>query len=163
MDTSTSAQAQTIIATLISGDQERLEALPRHFGPLMMIFEDSVYQFMRHLCSEYNGAYWQFFELSNGGFYMAPELGGTATLELLEGRRQVIARGEMAARAPQRDHAHAVRRSRFIERLAQLRPLMLVEGIHLLGAIEADPAQAVFFVDFQCGERRRHERESPGR
>jgi hypothetical protein len=29
---------------------------------------------MRHLSAEYRGGFWQFFELSNGGFYMAPEV-----------------------------------------------------------------------------------------
>jgi hypothetical protein len=50
----------------------RIGTLPRHFGPRMMILEDRVYHFMREFVTEYKGAYWEFYELSNGGFYMAP-------------------------------------------------------------------------------------------
>jgi hypothetical protein len=53
-------------------DTERMLALPRHFGPRLLIFEGAVYEFMRRFAAEYDGAYWQFYELSNGGFYMAP-------------------------------------------------------------------------------------------
>jgi hypothetical protein len=38
----------------------------------MMTVEQSVYNFMREFVAEYKGAFWDFFELSNGGFYMAP-------------------------------------------------------------------------------------------
>jgi hypothetical protein len=53
----------------------RLAALPTHFGRRMMIFENTVYDLMRDHCAEYQGGYWEFYELSNGGFYMAPQLG----------------------------------------------------------------------------------------
>ena len=74
MDTPPNGSTRTIISSRVSDDQERLRVLPRHFGPHMLIFEDSVYVFMRHLSVEYRGGFWQFFELSNGGFYMAPEV-----------------------------------------------------------------------------------------
>lgn len=54
-------------------DDTRLETLPRHFGKHMLAVEDSVYYFMRQLAKDYSGGYWHFYELSNGGFYMAPE------------------------------------------------------------------------------------------
>ena len=50
----------------------RIGTLPRHFGPRMTVVEDRVYHFMREFVSEYKGAYWEFYELGNGGFYMAP-------------------------------------------------------------------------------------------
>jgi hypothetical protein len=31
-----------------------------------------VYQYMRELSRTYRGGYWHFYDLSNGGFYMAP-------------------------------------------------------------------------------------------
>ena len=50
----------------------RLAFLPRHFGRLFMQVESSIYGHMRGLCPGYTGGFWEFFELSNGGCYMAP-------------------------------------------------------------------------------------------
>ena len=52
--------------------RSRLNTLPRHFGRLMMIVEHAVMDVMGELSSAYEGGYWEFYELSNGGFYMAP-------------------------------------------------------------------------------------------
>ena len=54
-------------------DSERMMALPRHFGQRLLAFEGAVYDFMRRFAPDYDGGYWQFYELSNGGFYMAPD------------------------------------------------------------------------------------------
>ena len=63
-------------ATLVS-DARRLEFLPRHFGPRTMTrFETGVYGWMDTLCPYYHGGYWNFFELSNGGAFMAPSAPG---------------------------------------------------------------------------------------
>lgn len=51
---------------------ERLQILPRHFGRHMLSIEYAVYTFMRKLANQYTGGYWNYLELSNGGFYMAP-------------------------------------------------------------------------------------------
>jgi hypothetical protein len=56
-------------------DSQRMMALPRHFGERLLIFEGAVYDFMRRFAADYDGGYWQFYELSNGGFYMAPDGG----------------------------------------------------------------------------------------
>ena len=53
-------------------EDARLDTLPRHFGARMMTVEHSVYDFMREFVAEYQGGFWDFYELSNGGFYMAP-------------------------------------------------------------------------------------------
>jgi hypothetical protein len=52
-------------------DDERLQTLPRHFGRDMLTVEGAIFTFMRELSPHYTGGYWTFFELSNGGFYMA--------------------------------------------------------------------------------------------
>ncbi|SIT04620.1 antirestriction protein [Achromobacter sp. JD417] len=65
-----------IQATKVSGDR-RLSILPKYFGPglrYLMIGEAQVYNHMEMLCSEYRGGYWEFFELSNGGFFMVPSM-----------------------------------------------------------------------------------------
>jgi len=40
----------------------------------MVCVEQSIYSFMDKLVPDYRGAFWDFHELSNGGFYMAPQL-----------------------------------------------------------------------------------------
>lgn len=43
------------------------------FGILFPLsIEPTVYSFASNIATEYNGAYWEFYALSNGGFYMAP-------------------------------------------------------------------------------------------
>ena len=65
------ALEKTITATLVS-DNERLKFLPKYFGRFMISGEAMIYSFLTHLCEGYTGGYWEFYELSNGGFYMAP-------------------------------------------------------------------------------------------
>ena len=36
--------------------------------------EPTIYRITETIATEYDGGYWQFYELSNGGFYMAPDL-----------------------------------------------------------------------------------------
>lgn len=52
----------------------RLDVLPRHFGSrLMSMVEGAIYEALSRLAVEYPGSCWHFYELSNGGFYMAPD------------------------------------------------------------------------------------------
>jgi hypothetical protein len=66
--------AEKVDAYLVS-EHARIGTLPRHFGSRMMLVEDMVYGFMRRFVSSYDGGLWNFYELSNGGFYMAPTVG----------------------------------------------------------------------------------------
>lgn len=64
---------QKITATKVE-DSARMEFLPRVFGErYMLLGERTVYAVMDHHCSTYNGGYWEYYDLSNGGFYMAPK------------------------------------------------------------------------------------------
>ena len=36
--------------------------------------EPAIYSIAGNIATEYDGAYWEFYSLSNGGFYMAPSL-----------------------------------------------------------------------------------------
>ena len=36
--------------------------------------EPAIYAIAGNIASEYSGAYWAFYQLNNGGFYMAPDL-----------------------------------------------------------------------------------------
>jgi hypothetical protein len=54
-------------------ERERPNALPRHFGVrFMMVAETAIFNTMHILCDDYTGGFWEFFDLDNGGFYMAP-------------------------------------------------------------------------------------------
>ncbi len=53
-------------------DADRLDMMPRYFGHTMMQAEATIFSYMDKFCGDYNGGYWDFFELSNGGFFMAP-------------------------------------------------------------------------------------------
>jgi hypothetical protein len=68
MDTSNESP---IIATQVPEGQ-RLHFLPRHFGSQMMIFEHALYSQLSDLCADYQGGLWNFYDLSNGGCFLAP-------------------------------------------------------------------------------------------
>lgn len=72
MSTPTWEAPSVILATKVE-DAQRINTLPKHFGRYMAAVESLVYQFTRRLVREYHGGYWNFYELSNGGFYMAPD------------------------------------------------------------------------------------------
>ena len=54
-------------------EEERMNTLPHHFGRYHLTLEDAVYRWLGELSPDYAGGYWHFYELSSGGFYMAPE------------------------------------------------------------------------------------------
>jgi hypothetical protein len=54
-------------------EEPRIGTLPRHFGARMITVEHTVYHFMRDFAAEYKGGFWNYYELGNGGFYMAPK------------------------------------------------------------------------------------------
>jgi hypothetical protein len=56
-------------------DEQRIQYTSDLFGirfPLNI--EPSIYSIASNLAVEYDGDYWEFYSLSNGGFYMAPSL-----------------------------------------------------------------------------------------
>jgi uncharacterized protein YyaL (SSP411 family) len=88
MDTATAINhAQTPLPTAARVPPSRRRSfLPKYFGPrLMMRGENLVYSWIRHLCKSYNGAYWHFYELPNGGFYLAPDLSETLKIAADDG------------------------------------------------------------------------------
>lgn len=59
-------------------DDQRINHTANIFGvqfPLRI--EPAVYSFTEMMAAEYNGGYWEFYALSNGGFYMTPDLNKT--------------------------------------------------------------------------------------
>ena len=67
---------ETITRTLIP-EGRRADHTNRLFGihfPLQL--EPAIFNFASDLSTDYTGGYWLFYELSNGGFYMAPDAEG---------------------------------------------------------------------------------------
>jgi hypothetical protein len=60
------------ISAKVVPDTLRMHFLPKYFGKQMIRGEAAVYASLGRLCSAYQGGYWDFMELSNGGFYMRP-------------------------------------------------------------------------------------------
>ncbi len=64
----------SIITAELLPDALRMDIADGLFGmhfPLKL--EPAIFGFAEQLSSEYNGGYWHFYALSNGGFYMAPD------------------------------------------------------------------------------------------
>lgn len=54
--------------------KDRMEHTARLFGVAFPIrIEPSVYLFAERLSPDYQGGYWHFYSLNDGGFYMAPD------------------------------------------------------------------------------------------
>ena len=61
-----------ITATLIPEGPQRLNFLSMMFGRNFMRGEALVYGWLSRLSEDYNGGFWNYYTLTNGGFYMAP-------------------------------------------------------------------------------------------
>ncbi|MDP3818294.1 MAG: antirestriction protein [Methylotenera sp.] len=54
-------------------NNQRIEVTAELFGMYFPVqLEPYVYSITGNIAFEYNGGYWEFYQLSNGGFYMAP-------------------------------------------------------------------------------------------
>jgi hypothetical protein len=51
----------------------RVRALPKNFPVIFMYVEQAVFNTAKHFSEDYNGGFWDFYQLSNGGFLMTPE------------------------------------------------------------------------------------------
>ncbi len=60
---------EVITKTLVK-DNKRLDFLPHFVGDNFLRYEQMIYGGMDRFCKEYNGGYWQYYTLSNGGFLM---------------------------------------------------------------------------------------------
>lgn len=63
-----------LTATVVP-DEQRLRFWPQHFGaiPQWILLEPRIFAWLDRLCVDYGGGIWQFYTLSNGGAFMAPE------------------------------------------------------------------------------------------
>jgi hypothetical protein len=61
-----------IDCTLVA-DRKRLDFLPNYFGGAFLVFEMAVYRMADEVCPNYRGGIWDFYELGNGGAFIAPQ------------------------------------------------------------------------------------------
>lgn len=64
-------EVQTIVAKLVP-DDVRHQFLPKYYRSAFMWAESLTYEYASRFIAGYSGGYWEFFELSNGAFFMAP-------------------------------------------------------------------------------------------
>ena len=64
---------QSTITRKQVNDKQRIQHTADLFGiKFPLNIEPAVYSIAGNLATKYKGAYWEFYSLSNGGFYMAP-------------------------------------------------------------------------------------------
>lgn len=62
------------IQKLLLNEKERINYPAYHFGDdFPFRIEPFIFTMAGNLSSDYTGGYWHFYELTNGGFYMAPD------------------------------------------------------------------------------------------
>lgn len=80
----TTQEKEISISANIISQEDRMDFLPSFFGfNLMLVGESMVYSWMERLSKDYKGGYWNFYRLSNGGFYMAPNYTEEMSIEVV--------------------------------------------------------------------------------
>jgi len=106
---------------------------PLHLEPL-------VYAVTGKIASEYNGGYWEFYSLSNGGFYMAPHSDTPFDVSCDNGYEGVLSADALGVTACLYAYSHLSfsDASTFAEHYHWLRDYMLEhpEAEAILGAID---------------------------
>ena len=123
-------------------NKNRFTMLPQYFGRFAMRAENYTYDALRNMCPTYQGGYWEFFELSDKGFYMAPEGHETMLIEVLgngfSGEVSADAAGIIATLCTFNALSWSTRQDKFIESFYLLREFALnhAENGEILAAID---------------------------
>lgn len=74
---------QLLHATVMP-DGMRISFWPQHFGtiPKWITLEPRIFAWMNRVCADYSGGIWQFYTLSNGGAFIAPDADRNETWSL---------------------------------------------------------------------------------
>lgn len=66
-------KAQSAMKATLVSEKDRIHFLPKRLPNGFYIRgEQLIYKWMGLLSPDYSGGYWEFYDLSNGGFYIAP-------------------------------------------------------------------------------------------
>ena len=142
MNTETSAPVRSITAERVPEGEPRSEVLPRHFAHHMLTVEDSIFMVMRRLVPEHHAVSWHFYELSNGGLYMAPDLQGAQRVRnLVTGEYREMstdAAGLAASLLTFRHLSTQMRSDVMVRHYFQLRDFVMAhpEANQILGAVD---------------------------
>lgn len=70
----TTTAPSTIVASEVA-DEQRADFWPLHFGaiPQWISLEPRIFAWLDRMCADYSGGIWNFYTLSNGGAFMAPD------------------------------------------------------------------------------------------
>ena len=60
------------ITERVASEAERMDFLPARLGNATHLFESHLFSWAEQTAENYNGGFWDFVELSNGGFYCRP-------------------------------------------------------------------------------------------
>lgn len=77
--TDTSTLSRTVnpsaISTILVPDELRASFWPQHFGtiPQWILLEPRIFSWLDRMCADYSGGIWNFYTLSNGGTFIAPD------------------------------------------------------------------------------------------
>ncbi|WP_413499322.1 antirestriction protein [Buttiauxella gaviniae] len=77
--TDTSTLSRTVnpatISSILVPDEYRASFWPQHFGtiPQWILLEPRIFAWLDRMCADYSGGIWNFYTLSNGGAFMAPD------------------------------------------------------------------------------------------
>jgi hypothetical protein len=108
MHAQTRNAAHATTAQLIVDQEKRAEVLSNRFARYMLMVEDSIYMSMRRIVPDFGVGYWHFFELSNGGFYMAPGICAFEGLRPVAHSSFERVRGKFTGRVDAREGAQAL-------------------------------------------------------
>lgn len=95
MNHAQSVKSSPVIATKVPV-RERCDCFPTYFADLFIQTENAVYAFAENIVSGYRGEFWDFYRLSNGGFFVAPTKALLYEVNIPLGNGY---RGDMSARA----------------------------------------------------------------
>ncbi|MEO0510820.1 MAG: antirestriction protein [Verrucomicrobiota bacterium] len=105
----------------------RMDFLPNAVGGNIVQcvkYEHLTFAFMDKASPDYGSGFWNFYSLSNGGFYMAPEIDGDIRMEwednYFEGKMSADAAGISISLLAQNYFAWHVNRERFADKYHQL-------------------------------------------
>ncbi|TDN50243.1 antirestriction protein [Buttiauxella sp. JUb87] len=77
--TDTSTLSRTVnpatISAILVPDEYRASFWPQHFGtiPQWILLEPRIFAWLDRMCADYCGGIWNFYTLSNGGAFIAPD------------------------------------------------------------------------------------------
>jgi len=137
----TSNTDAAIVASAVPSHQ-RSAFLPSHLGRHMIIGEALVFGWLDRLCIDYNGCMWDFYSLSNGGFYMAPINEKPFTIDVptngFSGEMSADAAGIVASLFALCDLANRVGEDKMINQYHWLRDFAIehAESRLIMGAID---------------------------